>query len=48
MGDRAQAERLRQTFALYFGEVKGDPIWAGRASTRAPGGPASTVSFACR
>ncbi|WP_328751430.1 extracellular solute-binding protein [Streptomyces sp. NBC_00285] len=25
MEDRAQVERLKQTFALYFGEVKGDP-----------------------
>ncbi|MFJ8106008.1 ABC transporter substrate-binding protein [Streptomyces sp. NPDC096132] len=25
MSDRAEVERLKQTFALYFGEVKGDP-----------------------
>ncbi|MFF7278371.1 ABC transporter substrate-binding protein [Streptomyces griseorubiginosus] len=25
MADRAEVERLKQTFALYFGEVKGDP-----------------------
>ncbi|MFD3621902.1 ABC transporter substrate-binding protein, partial [Streptomyces sp. NPDC058676] len=31
MEDRAQVERLKQTFALYFGEVKGDPTpgWLG-------------------
>ncbi|WP_329265005.1 ABC transporter substrate-binding protein [Streptomyces sp. NBC_01478] len=31
MEDRAEAERLKQTFALYFGEVKGDPTpgWPG-------------------
>jgi ABC-type Fe3+ transport system substrate-binding protein len=31
MQDRAAAERLRQTFSLYFGEVKGDPSpgWPG-------------------
>jgi ABC-type Fe3+ transport system substrate-binding protein len=31
MEDRARAEQLRQTFALYFGEVKGDPTpgWLG-------------------
>ncbi|WP_019074706.1 ABC transporter substrate-binding protein [Streptomyces hokutonensis] len=31
MEDRAAAERLRQTFSLYFGEVKGDPSpgWLG-------------------
>jgi ABC-type Fe3+ transport system substrate-binding protein len=31
MEDRAEAERLRQTFSLYFGEVKGDPSpgWLG-------------------
>ena len=31
MEDRAQVERLKQTFALYFGEVKGDPTpgWPG-------------------
>lgn len=25
MADRAEVERLKQTFALYFGEVKGEP-----------------------
>jgi hypothetical protein len=25
MADRAEVERWRQTFTLYFGEVKGDP-----------------------
>lgn len=25
MSDRAGVERLKQTFALYFGEVEGDP-----------------------
>jgi hypothetical protein len=25
MSDRAEVERWKQTFALYFGEVKGDP-----------------------
>jgi hypothetical protein len=25
MADRAAIERWKQTFALYFGEVKGDP-----------------------
>lgn len=32
MADRAEAERWRQTFSLYFGEVKGDasPGWLGR------------------
>jgi hypothetical protein len=25
MQDRAEIERLKQTFALYFGEVQGDP-----------------------
>ncbi|MEV6443030.1 extracellular solute-binding protein [Amycolatopsis sp. NPDC051716] len=31
MADRAQIERWKQTFALYFGEVKGDPTpgWPG-------------------
>ncbi|MFF7169340.1 ABC transporter substrate-binding protein [Streptomyces pseudovenezuelae] len=31
MEDRAKVERLKQTFALYFGEVKGDPTpgWPG-------------------
>jgi ABC-type Fe3+ transport system substrate-binding protein len=31
MADRAEAERWRQTFSLYFGEVKGDPTpgWLG-------------------
>ncbi|WP_406117902.1 ABC transporter substrate-binding protein [Streptomyces sp. NBC_00989] len=31
MEDRAEVERLKQTFALYFGEVKGDPTpgWPG-------------------
>ena len=31
MADRAEAERWRQTFSLYFGEVKGDPSpgWLG-------------------
>ncbi|MES5824577.1 ABC transporter substrate-binding protein [Streptomyces sp. RG80] len=31
MEDRAKVERLKQTFALYFGEVKGDPTpgWLG-------------------
>ncbi|WP_371662363.1 ABC transporter substrate-binding protein [Streptomyces sp. NBC_00280] len=31
MEDRAQVEQLKQTFALYFGEVKGDPTpgWPG-------------------
>ncbi|MDX3193919.1 extracellular solute-binding protein [Streptomyces sp. MN03-5084-2B] len=31
MADRAQVERWKQTFALYFGEVKGDPTpgWPG-------------------
>jgi ABC-type Fe3+ transport system substrate-binding protein len=31
MADRAQVERWKQTFALYFGEVKGDPSpgWLG-------------------
>ncbi|WP_427164909.1 ABC transporter substrate-binding protein [Streptomyces sp. C1-1] len=31
MEDRAEVERLKQTFALYFGEVKGDPSpgWLG-------------------
>ncbi|MER6355347.1 extracellular solute-binding protein [Streptomyces sp. NPDC001634] len=31
MADRAQVERWKQTFALYFGEVKGDPTpgWLG-------------------
>ncbi|MFF4036321.1 ABC transporter substrate-binding protein [Streptomyces sviceus] len=31
MADRAEVERLKQTFALYFGEVKGDPTpgWPG-------------------
>jgi ABC-type Fe3+ transport system substrate-binding protein len=31
MADRAEVERLKQTFALYFGEVKGDPSpgWLG-------------------
>ena len=43
MADRAAVERRKQTFALYFGEVKGDPTpgrlglrpgvwpWGGRA-----------------
>lgn len=25
MADRAEVERWKQTFALYFGEVEGDP-----------------------
>lgn len=31
MADRAEVERWKQTFALYFGEVKGDPTpgWLG-------------------
>jgi ABC-type Fe3+ transport system substrate-binding protein len=31
MADRAEVERVKQTFALYFGEVKGDPTpgWFG-------------------
>jgi hypothetical protein len=31
MADRAAVERWKQTFALYFGEVKGDPTpgWLG-------------------
>jgi ABC-type Fe3+ transport system substrate-binding protein len=31
MADRAEVERWKQTFALYFGEVKGDPTpgWPG-------------------
>ncbi|KFF98328.1 hypothetical protein IQ62_25255 [Streptomyces scabiei] len=31
MEDRARVEQLKQTFALYFGEVKGDPTpgWPG-------------------
>ena len=31
MADRAEAERWRQTFTLYFGEVKGEPSpgWLG-------------------
>jgi hypothetical protein len=36
MSDRAEAERWRQTFTLYFGEVKGEPSpgWFGLGDGR--------------
>ena len=36
MADRAEVERWKQTFALYFGEVKGDPTPGGEFRSLAP------------